>query len=712
MSKPVYLLEMTAKVWRSYFRSGGANASGTWIQQLTRTPVSSSITYSCTASLRRSASSNGVSYVGVRFYDSSGAVITSPATDYWVGASGVTPGTGWTAYTGTFGNGTGTPIPAGAITAQVMMALNYGSTAGTVDAREAFIALNATPTVPLSFDSRLRNTAGWNLAQGTPYLAATDSASSDVDSLTLRYSTSPYITRTSDTPPATQYDARLLQPGQLRMALPDIGGGSITIGHGQIVLNNADGELGDLAYYGLDGQAFVVRMGDDEQPLSSFVEVMRGTMEQATVDRKTVTVRLIGKDSVLDQPLLKTRYLGNNSLPNGLEGTSELTGQPKPRLYGNAVGISPPCVNTSRLIYEVGKGVAPSVAITNVWVAGVAVTAGAAYSSQSDMETNAPSVGQYRVWTAGGYFRLGTAPAGVVTCDADATETSYGTGNWWWKLLYRMAIDGGVSSGEMQFLISDSFTQPNNWPGGSWPSDQGAVGVWLTDAETTARQAMDVVAKSFSVWYGFTQWAGTPGGAMTFGGEIFPPNTSTIGASTPVLDASNVLGVAPVADPGAGRGVPVWSVDLSYAQNYTVFTPSMAPSLAPTALGRLGIKNKRVSTSATAILNKHLTARAVVKDTAFADAGANVSNEATRQLELQRFTKLWFDVRVSLAALLDMTNRPRLGGYVQFGYPKLQVKWQDGINREYGNFTVQSIEVDFVRGEARLRLRQATEQSI
>lgn len=708
MGKPVLLVELSALVWPQIMQSGQANASGSAVRGNTRVPIVSGHSYKVTAICRRSAAANGAMFLGVDMFDSSGTYLNGLSS---VAAS--TAGlTNWTTYTGTFGPATANPITGSAVTMTPRAHLNYGASAGVHECMLLMIEDLSALGVVLSADPNMRDPSEWSLYGGTPISFLTDTSSSSTQALTLRYSNIPYITDFWDVPSKMQYDARVLQPGQLRMALPDVAGGSITISYGQIVLNNADGELGDLAYYGLDGQPFVVRMGFDDQVLSDFTEVMRGTMEQATVDRKSVTVRLIGRDSVLDQPLLKARYLGNNSLPNGLEGSSELEGQPKPRLYGNAVGLSPPCVNTSRLIYEVGKGVAPTAAVTNVWVAGVALSAGTAYTSQSDMETNAPSAGQYRVWPGGGYFRLGSTPAGVVTCDADATETSYGTGNWWWKLLYRMAIDGGVATGDMQFSISDSFTQPNNWPGGSWPGDQGALGVWVTDANMTARQAMDLVAKSFSAWYGYTQWGGTPGGAMTFGAEIFPPNTSTIDSTTPVLDASNVLGVNPVADPGTGRGVPAWSVDLSYAQNYTVLTPSMAPTVAPTALGRLGIKNKRVATAAAGVLNKHATARPVVKDTAFSDYAPAVSNEATRQLELQRFQKLWFDVRVSLAALLEMTTRPRLGGYVQFGYPGLVVKWQDGINRAYGNFTVQAIEVDFVRGEARLRLRQATEQSI
>jgi hypothetical protein len=48
---------------------------------------------------------------------------------------------------------------------------------------------------------------------------------------------------------------------------------------------------------------------------------------------------------------------------------------------------------------------------------GVALTRGADYPDQATMESTAPSAGQYRVWSAGGCFRLGSAPAGKITVD-------------------------------------------------------------------------------------------------------------------------------------------------------------------------------------------------------------------------------------------------------------------------------------------------------
>lgn len=707
MGKPVYLLELTALAWPQFLRSGVPGGSGSYYNGRTRVPVNPALTYRQTGVVRRSAAADGRMSIGLSFYDAAGAFISG----FSVAAPAVVPGLTWGTVTAQFGSGQALVIPAGAVTMEPLVVINHASTLGVMDCKEQWVEISSAPGVALTYDRYFRDPDEWNLVAGTAGQFMT-SIDDSAQSLTLRYSTGAYMTATGDTPPKVQYDARVRQPGLLRMELPGTTGGGITTSYGQIVLDNSDGALGDLAYYGFDGQPFVLRYGDDQAALSGFTTVMAGTMQQAVVDRRQVTVRLAGRDSVLDQPLARGRYLGNNALPNGLEGSAELTGQVKPVLVGIGYGLQPPCVNTTRRIYQVSDNVIGA-AVTNVWDAGVALTGGANYTNQADMETNAPAAGAYRAWPAGGYFRLGSVPTGVVTCTADATETSYGSGDWWWKALWRMASNAGLVSGEIQFAIGDNFSQPDNWGGASWPTDQPYMGVWVDDARTTVRQAMNQIASSMGAWFGFIHWGGSPGSVMKFGAEVFPGPTGPLyPAGWPNFDASNLLALTGIADPGEGRGVPAWSVELGYAQNNTVYTPNMAPSVSPLALGTLALQNRRLQAGDLAVQSKNPTARAMVRETWNADNSTAVALEATRQLELHRYTKLWFEARASMAAVLDMAYKPRLGGYVYLSQPTLKVMWQDGVTRNAGWFLVMAVELDFARSEVRMTLRQATEQSI
>lgn len=708
MATPLYLVELTAKVWPQIMRSGAPAALGSQVIGKTQVAVDSTLTYRLTANVRRSATADGRLYVGI-------ALAAAPWG--WIAANNVVANVAVTTYTATFGFGTANPLPGGISLASPALALNSNSTLGSMDCVEVWIEKTTAAGLAISADRYVSDANEWRVYLGTAPIFGV-SLLSDVDAQTriLRYATAAYMTWASNTPALEQYDARVLNPGLLRAEIPAEMAGCIGTSYGEIVLNNADGALGALAYYGLDGQPFRVLRGRDTGSYGSFDVVLSGTMQQATVDRRQVRIRLAGRDAVLEQPVLRGRYLGNNVLPNGLEGDSTLAGQPKPMIYGAVYGIEPVCVNTARYIYHVGTSLGPAT-VPNVWDAGVALTGGALYTNQADMETNAPAAGQFRAWPAGGYFRLGSAPAGVVTCNADATETSYGSGNWWWKILYRLAEHAGLLSSEIQFAIGDAFAEPDNWGGASWPTDQAYCGLHITDAGTTIREAMNRICAGAGAWAGVVQWAGVPGGAAAkFGAEIFPPpgGTSMPVASFFNITADSATSIKGVADPGPGRGVPAYSVELTFAPLGMVITPSMAPSVSPLALGRLGIAKLRSVAADASVKVKHTHARAVVRDTGLSDIPAGVGFEAARLLALWRYSKLWLEVTLPLQAVLDASSntRPRLGGYVYLTFPELQCQWQDGSWHNAGWFNVMVLEVNFGRSEVRLVLRQSTEQSI
>lgn len=720
MGKPVYLVELTARRWPQYMRSGVPHASGSWMHGQTRVPVNVARTYRVTAKARRNAAANGTLFAGLALYDAAGAQISAILFER-VAAFAVTPGTTWATYTGTCGAATATTFPVGTVSMSPLLILNYGATAGEHHCMELWIEDTAAAGVAISADRYMRNAAEWYLRAGNAPSFATLLSDTEAQTDTLRYATAAYMTWPSDTPAKTQYEARVMNPGLLRSELPSGFVGAVTSSYGEIVLNNSDGALGDLAYYGLDGQPFRLLAGHDELDYGGFNEVLVGTMQQATVDRTQVRIRLAGRDAALDRPLLSARYLGNNVLPAGLEGNAEMADKLKPLLVGRVYGLQPPCVNTARYIYQVTCGTVanamPLLGVDRVWDAGVALTRGAAYSSQVDMETNAPAAGQYREWLAGGCFRIGTAPAGVVTCDADARRFATGY-QWWWLLLHDLATNwAGVAPAEVQFNDSYISPEPDNWGGTNWTNniDQTQPGVWVTEAAATLRDVAQQLVKGHGAWFGFVHWSGLPSNvAAKLGGEIFPPPCPAIGTRATYLnlDATNCLAIAGVADPGPGRGLPVWRVEMTYAPNSTVLTPSMAPSVSPLALGKQGVKDLSVYVVDSTVLTKHVQARAVVINTVEHDQPASMEYEAARLLALGRYPKLWFEVRVALAAVLDQEYRPRLGGYVALSFPTMRCMWQDGTVRNWGFFNVMTLEVNFAKNEVRMTLRQATEPSI
>jgi len=239
--------------------------------------------------------------------------------------------------------------------------------------------------------------------------------------LVFRASNAEYNTRPSDNPANTHYANRVKQPGLVRRDMFSSGktSGRTSIGHGQFVFVNADGAYDYLLPYAVDGRSFVLKYGDSAGSYSSFTTVLKGTMEQADYSEDFIYYRVKDKLYVYDNPLAQTLYAGTNAAPAGVEGLpADIKGQVKPIILGSVLNITPVLVNSSRLIYQVSNF---SVAdISNVYDKGLALTRGADYPDLATMDSvgGAPAAGQYRVWPQGGYFRLGSSPAGQITCDA------------------------------------------------------------------------------------------------------------------------------------------------------------------------------------------------------------------------------------------------------------------------------------------------------
>lgn len=171
----------------------------------------------------------------------------------------------------------------------------------------------------------------------------------------FRYATRGYQTTPSHATLAnTAFQGRLKQPLLLRRDFYGEGRtyGEMQIPHGEAVLTNSDGALDTLRDYGFDGQLFELWRIDPATP-DTEVLVHRGQLESVSMD--IGLVRLLVRDATyaLDRALQPTKYAGNNSLPNGLEGTADdIGGTPKPILIGELLNVSPPLVNTSRYIYQ------------------------------------------------------------------------------------------------------------------------------------------------------------------------------------------------------------------------------------------------------------------------------------------------------------------------------------------------------------------------
>lgn len=439
-----------------------------------------------------------------------------------------------------------------------------------------------------------------------------------------------YTSGAGDTPAHAWHEPRIQQPANMQRALPLRG--ASRVGYGELVLVNIDGGLDALVDYGFDGRSIAIKLGT-MRPWQApvWTTVLQGTMARADFSWGQLTISLRDRMAELDKPLQSTSYSGSNSLPNGVEGVADdLKGKSKPRLYGNGYNLAPPCVNTSRLIYQISDAALQSV--TAVYDRGAALTAGAAYASQSDMEANAPSAGQYRVWLAGGMFRLGSAPAGLITCDAvHGAASGNRTAA---QLAKQIMLDSGVSAGDINGADVTALDTATS----------AEVGYWLNDSET-ASKALDTVLGSVGAWWGVDR----------LGKFRMARLESPSGSPVATLTKTEIIKIDRIANTDAA--IPVWQVTLSYKPFGSTQTSDLAGSVTAARRGELAEQYRKVTSGDSSIKTLHPLAEAMEVETAISSASA-AQTEASRLLSLYKVRRDTLSVRValdaSLAAAIDL----------------------------------------------------------
>lgn len=443
------------------------------------------------------------------------------------------------------------------------------------------------------------------------------------------------VTGAADTPAHTAFEPRLSDAGRLgRHAYSDgRTGGHTRLETGEIVIANADGALDGWLTWSFDGRAVTIRSGaaGDAYP-SAWTTVLTGTAEGIEADETRIIMRLRDKSYRLDVPASASVYAGTNSLPSGLEGTAgDIKGQRKPVLYGQVYNIAPPSVNTSRLIYEVGV----CNSVDSVYDRGAALTAGAAYTSQSDMETNAPAAGYYRAWPAGGYFRLGSTPAGQITADATAGATAADRSTA--QVLEALALSAGIASGEISGADVSALDTANS----------AVIGLWLRDETVLA--AMDLAAASIGAWFGFDA-----AGTLRMGRLEAP-------AGTPAATLYDYDILRLERRPPRDAEIPIWRLTLRHSRNHVAQQTDLAGAVAADRRARIAQEHLSETASDSAVKTQWLLAgEAEIEGrlTAAADAAA----EAGRQLALLKVRRDVVDATVPLAAAegLDMMDVVRV----------------------------------------------------
>ena len=441
-----------------------------------------------------------------------------------------------------------------------------------------------------------------------------------------------FISAAGDTPALTWYEPRITQPAWMKRDA--FGGYRVTgrssVQYGDLVLANPDGALDYMDDYEFDGRAITIKVGILNRPgTPTWTTVLTGTIEQATFGWNTITIRIRDRQIELDSPLQVTKYAGTNSGSPlaGIEGAADILGKPKPKTYGQVFNISPVQVNTDKLIYQAHDGAVAS--IDAVYDRGLALTIGTAYTNQSDMETNAPAAGYYRVWAAGGCFRItpvtGTTPAGLIT--ADVTQGTNAAARTCAQLVKTIVTGpGAIAAGD---ITSGDITTLDS-------ANSSVLGVYAAN-EVTISSQLDLLCASVGAYWGFDQ----------LGKFRVRRLDAPSGSPDLTITTTEIISIERVPSKDQNRGVPSQRVNVTYKPNYTIQETDVSSTVTNARKAYICAGGMMTTAYDSGILTTHPLPKQTNIDTQLV-AKAAADTEAARLLTLFGVRRDMFDVAIML----------------------------------------------------------------
>lgn len=461
-----------------------------------------------------------------------------------------------------------------------------------------------------------------------------------------------YVTTSFDTPAHTAFIPALQDPGSIGLNLfaDGVTGGAVKFEIGEIVIANSGGDFDNwLTTYGFDGQTVLLRHGDPAPGYPAGCPViMVGTIDSVEADFQTIIVRLRDGRFVFNRPILTDVYLGNNVLPNGVEGTAnDVKGKVKPRVYGTVTNVSRPCINTAKQIYQMSDRFCD---VTAVYDAGVALTPGFPRASLAALQSTTPAAGSYDYFLGPpAYFRLGSDPIGEVTFDGGATGGGLGSATAA-TVAFMLATDAGVAS------ISSSDRNDVNAANGA------VVGINLDDGKTF-QEALDEVLSSVGAAAFFDTSAQLRMGILT------------APSGTPVLSLApyDIIGVPSRFAPD-DVPIPAWSVTVNYGKNYTVQDTGLAAGTTTARRALVGQERRSTAPAQdSSVKLQHPMSPALSIDTLFADPtnmATDAATEAARLLALYKVSHCFYKVTISDELFSSLNPPPKFLDVIQLTYPR------------------------------------------
>ena len=469
----------------------------------------------------------------------------------------------------------------------------------------------------------------------------------DTTEKTLYVGTHGYTTEPTDTPANQFFEPLIESPMLYAMNAWEPDGQTSRSGHGELRLINTEGQLNFLADCALDGRAFRMMCAYEDDDYATFKRntLMAGTMMVPQWEDDIVVIQLKDKTALFERPFQPSLYTGANVLPAGIEGNDDLKDTRKPYLLGRVLNIAPPNVNTSALIYQVSSGAITDVSA--VYAGGVELTKGNNYTSQTDMEANAPAAGAYRVWLAGGCFRLGSDPVKLVTCDA--AEGADAAARYPAQLIKRAVqyVDATLtlSQSDITALAADAPYE---------------CGIWI-NANETALDVIDSLATGAGAWWTFD----ATGQFRT--GQLKRPNDKTPVATLTAIEILDDRGIERVSTGDGPDGLPPNEIRLRYGKNYTVQNNDLFGAVTQARKTWLEKDWRTLAASSSTVKTKYLLSGSIERETPIllkADATTEANRIKTLRCQRRDTVRLTVQVAPDIQAVLIV------GAVIELQYPR------------------------------------------
>jgi hypothetical protein len=455
---------------------------------------------------------------------------------------------------------------------------------------------------------------------------------------TLYFSDRGYTSHPTDTPESLWYEGRLMAGFRVeRRIIGRDGIGGITRVASDGALVNDDGGLDTLRRdYSIEGRSARFYVGRPTDARADFILVASGIIERVWTDLSSMRINFSDGVARLDRMVNQVTYSGSGVT----EGGADLKGKYKPKCYGDAENVSPPLVNNSLLIYQVNDGSVNDV--TAVYDRGISLTKGSDYTSLTDMETNAPSAGNYRVWKAGGYFRLGSTPAGTVTADVEGDDAGgyiTKTAEIVERILESQALFSAAEINET------SFAQMN-------VDASAEVGIWIG----TEGQTIEAVINSLLIG------AGAFGGFSRLGeftvGVVYAPPSLAVASFT----EEDIFEIERLPLPSSIEPI-IWRAQVAYQRNYTVQSDLAAGVTA--ARRSYATESQRTETLEDAsVSSRYILAKEYAAESFYRD-------QADAVIEASRLIGLWGAPRSIFRVVVPIRAIARdLGEVVNIKHPR------------------------------------------